>query len=61
MKFNSRNGERVKHRIKLTEYNMEDGGGKGERKKLIIIKNQTERDKQPVGDVEMKPVVNNNH
>ena len=24
-------------------------------------KNQTERDKQPVGDVEMKPVVNNNH
>lgn len=31
---------------------MEDGGGKGgEEKKLIIIikKNQTERDKQPVG------------
>ena len=31
---------------------MEDGGGKGgEEKKIIIIikKNQTERDKQPVG------------
>ena len=41
---------------------MEDGGGgRGKGKKLIIIKNQTERDKQPVGDVEMKPVVNNNH
>lgn len=43
---------------------MEDGeGGRGEGKKLIIIIKKIKRNEinNQLGDVEMKPVVNNNH